>query len=127
MYYTKAKILKSPFPLTKPFVAQRKDIDRSPALYSIKAPFELMHADITGIRCFSKSAVNLKYCLLAVDLFTSKRYTYPVKCRHLLEQKKNELFYPNIQPKMQQVAKNEKMRLQVNLEFQQNEIKKLNN
>ena len=54
-----------------PFVEQRKDIDRSSALYSIKAPFELVHADIADIRFFSKSAVDLKYCLLAVDLFTS--------------------------------------------------------
>ena len=54
-----------------PFVEQRKDIDRSSALYSIKAPFELVHADIAEIRFFSKSAVDLKYSLLAVDLFTS--------------------------------------------------------
>ena len=33
------------------------------------------------------------------------------------------LFYSDIQPKRQQVAKNERMRLQVDLEFQQNEIK----
>ena len=29
-----------------PFVEQRKVIDRSSALYSIKAPFELVHADV---------------------------------------------------------------------------------
>ena len=32
-----------------PFVEQRKDIDRSSALYSIKAPFEIMHVDIADI------------------------------------------------------------------------------
>ena len=37
-----------------------------------------------------------------------------------------ELFYRDIQPKRQQVAKNERMRLQTDLEFQQNEIKRLN-
>ena len=36
------------------------------------------------------------------------------------------LFYSDIQSKRQQVAKNERMRLQVDLEFQQNEIKRLN-
>ena len=36
-----------------------------------------------------------------------------------------ELFYHDIQPKRQQVAKNERLRLQVDLEFQQNEIKRL--
>ena len=38
--------------------------------------------------------------------------------------KKLDLFYQDIQPKRQQIAKNEKMRLQTDLEFQQNEIKK---
>ena len=51
-----------------PFVEQRKDIDRSSALYSIKAPFEIMHVDIADIWFFSKLAVDPKYCLLAVDL-----------------------------------------------------------
>ena len=48
-----------------------------------------------------------------------------MKSRHLLAQKV-ELFYHDIQRKRQQVAKNERMRLQVDLEFQQNEIKRLN-
>ena len=76
---TKAKI-----PFYTHFVEQRKDIDRSSALYSIKAPFELVHADVADIRFFSKSAVDPKYCLLAVDLFTSKTYVYPMKSRNLL-------------------------------------------
>lgn len=58
-----------------PFVEQRKDIDRLPALYSIKDPFEYFHADIANIHFFSKSAVNPKYCLVVVDLFTPKIYT----------------------------------------------------
>ena len=36
------------------------------------------------------------------------------------------LFYQDIQPKRQQAAKNKRMRLQTDLEFQQNEIKRLN-
>ena len=47
-----------------------------------------------------------------------------MKSRHRLTQKM-ELFYRNIPPKKQQVAKNKKMRLQVELEFEQNEIKRL--
>ena len=66
----KAEILKSLFPFT-PFVEQRKDIDRSSTLYSIKAPFKLMYADIADVRFFSKLTVDPKYWLLAVDLFTS--------------------------------------------------------
>ena len=37
-----------------------------------------------------------------------------------------KLFYSNIKPKKQQFAKNQKMSLQVDLNFQQNEITKLN-
>ena len=60
-----------------------------------------------------------------MDLFTSKTYVYPMKSRNLLV-RKLELFYRDNQLKRQQIAKTEKMRLQTDLEFQQNEIKKLN-
>ena len=70
-----------------PFVEQKKDIDRPSTPYSIKAPFKLVHADIADIQFFSRSAVEPKYCLLAVDICTSKRYTYPMKSWHLLAQK----------------------------------------
>ena len=62
-----------------PFLEQRNDTDRSSALYSIKDPFELVHADEADIRFFSRSAVNPKYCLLCVDLFSSKVCVYPIK------------------------------------------------
>ena len=60
-----------------------------------------------------------------MDLFTSKTYVYPMKSRNLLA-RKLELFYRDIQPKRGQIAKNEKMRFQTDLEFRRNEIKKLN-
>ena len=43
---------KKSVPFYTPFVKQRKDIDRSSALYSIKTHFERMLADITDIRFF---------------------------------------------------------------------------
>ena len=107
-------------PTFVPFVDKKKDIDRS-ALYSFSKPFELLHADIADIRFFAKSAADPHYCLLFVDLFTQKIYTYPMKKRHLLK-KKMELFCEEISSK----RSNETMRLQTDLEFQQNEIKKLN-
>ena len=67
---------KTRIPFYTPFVEQGKDIDRSSSLYSIKAHFELVHAVIADIQFFSRSAVDLKYCLLAVDLFTSKVFVY---------------------------------------------------
>ena len=90
-----------------PFVKQRKDIDWPSALYNIKAPFELVHVDVADIRFFSKSTVDPKYCLLALDLFTCKMYVYPMKSRNLLA-RKLELFYRDVQPKREQTAKNEK-------------------
>ena len=71
-------------PLTTPFIHKKKDTDRS-TLYGFREPFELLHADIADLRFLAKSAVDPKYCLLIVDLFTSKRYTYSMKKRTLLK------------------------------------------
>ena len=74
------------------------------------------------IRVFlAKSAVDPKYCLLLVDLFTSKMYVYPMKNRNLLR-KKLKIFYEDIKQKRTGI-----MRLQTDLEFKQNQIKKINN
>ena len=107
-------------PLLPPFVNKRSNIDRS-TLYSISKPFESINADITDLRFLAKSAVDPKYCLLVVDLFSSKIYVYPMKNRSLLA-KKLKLFYNDIKKK-----RTAKMRLQTDLEFNQNQIKKLNN
>ena len=107
-------------PLKTPFVEKKGDIDRS-TLYSVEKPFKRVHADIADLRLFAKSAVDPKYALLAVDLFTSKTYVYPMKSRKLLA-RKLQLFYNEIEPK-----RDGKMTLQTDLEFKQNAIKKLNN
>ena len=106
-------------PLTTPFYEKRTEIDRT-TLYSIEKPFQRVHADIADLRFFAKSAVDPKYALLCVDLFTSKIYVYPMKNRSLLA-KKLRLFYKEIEQK-----RNEKMYLQTDLEFKQNAIKNLN-
>ena len=106
-------------PLVTPFVNKKSNVDHS-TLYSIGKPFELLHADIADTRFLAKSAVDPKYCLLLVDLFTSKIYIYPMKNRSLLA-KKLKLFYEDINQK-----RTGRMRLQTDLEFKQNQIKKLN-
>ena len=103
-----------------PFVEKKSEIDRS-TLYSFGGPFELLHADIADIRFFAKSAADPLYCLLIVDLFTQKVYTYPMKKRNLLS-RKLELFYNEVKNK----RKNKRTKLQTDLEFNQNEIKILN-
>ena len=105
-------------PLVTPFVNKRSNVDRS-TLYSTKKPFELLHANIADLRFLEKSTVDPKYCLLMVDLFTSKIYVYPMKNRSLLAKKLN-LFYNDIKNK-----RKGKMRLQTDLKFNQNQIKKL--
>lgn len=47
--YENDKGTKTRIPFYTSFVKKRKDINRSSALYSIKAPFELFHADIADI------------------------------------------------------------------------------
>ena len=65
-------------PLVTPFINKRSNIDHS-TLYSIGKPFELLRADINDLRFLANSTVDPKYCLLIVDLFTSKIYVYSMK------------------------------------------------
>ena len=112
----------SKVPFYTPFVENKKDIDRSSALYTVNGPLQFCHADLAYLQVFGKSAVDPKYTLLCVDLFTSKAYVYTLKTKNNLA-KKLEQFYKEIDFKR---VKNETMRLQVDLEFQQNQIKKIN-
>ena len=108
-------------PLTTPFVEEKSNLDRS-TLYSFKGPFELFHADIADIRFLAKSAVDPHYCLLLIDLFSNKIYTYPMKKRLYLANKL-EKFY---QDTFEKREKGKLLRLQTDLEFSQNKVKELN-
>ena len=112
---------KERIPFYTPFTPQKKDIDRS-TLFSLNGPMQFFHADIAYLQFLAKSAVDPKFALVCVDLFTSKIYVYTMKVRKNLGSKL-EIFYKEIQKKR---LNNEKMRLQTDQEFQQNEIKKLN-
>ena len=97
-------------PLNTAFFEKQEDVDR-PTLYSFSGPFEVLHADIADIRFLGKSAADLKYCLLFLDLFTSVIYTYPMKKRSLLY-KKMLIFYKGRTKKRM-----DKMLLQTDHEF----------
>ena len=105
--------------LVTAFVNKKSNTDHS-TLYSISKPFELLHADIADLRFLEKSAIDPKYCLLIVDLFISKIYVYPMKNKSILA-KKLKLFYEDIKQK-----RTGRIRLQTDLKFKQNQIKKLN-
>ena len=120
----KTKIRKQEFLFTLPLLNRKNtSIDRLLCVVS-KHPLRLYMQTWQIFGFFSMSAVDPKYCLLAVDLFTSKTFVYPIKSRNFLSWKL-ELFYRGIQPKREQITKNKNMRLQKDLEFRQNEIKKL--
>ena len=84
-------------PLSTLFVKKRQNIIRT-TLYSFSRPFQALQADIVYISFLARSAVDPKFCLSFVDLFTSKIYTYPTKTRNLLA-KKMDLFDNNINKK----------------------------
>ena len=107
-------------PIKAEFIEKSDDIDRS-TLFSIQAPFDLLHADIGDLHFLGKSAADPKYCLLLVDLFTSKIYVYGMKNRSLIPLKL-EKFYKDVAGKI----KNKKMRQQTDLEFKQKKIFDLN-
>ena len=89
-------------------------------LYSFNRPFQALQADIAYISFLARPAVDTKFFLLFVDLFTSKIYTYSMKKINLLA-KKMELFYNDIKKK-----RLGKMRLQTDQESKQINIEEPN-
>ena len=65
--------------LTTPFIQEKSVTQRGDMLHTIDGPMQLMHADVAGLHFFIKLTVALKYCLVCVDPFTSKTYTYGMK------------------------------------------------
>ena len=105
---------KPKLPFYTPFVGQKKDISRSSSLYTINDSIQFFHADRAYLQFLAKSAVDPKYALVCVDLFSSKIYVYTMRKKSNLVQKM-ELFYKEIEQKRNQ---KEKMRLRIDLEFQ---------
>lgn len=70
----------------------------------------LLHEEIVDVRFLDKFAVDPKYCLPFVDLFTWTIYIYAMKNRNLLKKKLNYC---------------EEMRMQTDQESEQSKIKKL--
>ena len=110
-------ILTEKIPFNTPFVERGEDIRMT--LYSFHRPFEALQADIAYISFSAKSAVDPKFCLLFIELFISKIYTYLMEKRNLLA-KKMEEFYNDTDKK-----RLGKMRLQTDEEFKLKIYKKL--
>ena len=62
-------------------------------LHTIDGSMQLIHADIADLNFFNKSSVAPKYCVVCVDLFTSKTYTYGMKMKSHLPSKLEKFFF----------------------------------
>ena len=74
-------------PTRTDYIEKRK-INRS-TLYSFDGPFQLVLADVANLEFLGKSATVPSYALLAVDLYLSKAYVYPMQSRKWILQKLN--------------------------------------
>ena len=81
-----------------PYTEKQKNIDRFSILLRFDGPLQLRHAGMADNRFFALYAVDPKYCVFAVDLFTSKFYMYRMKNRLLLKGKLGQ-FYKDLEPK----------------------------
>ena len=102
------------------FVEKKDVVDRS-TLYGFDGPFELLHAEAGNLEFLGKSATDPKYCLLFVDLFTSKVYVYPMKLTKPILNKM-EIFYQDDENE----RKGQKMKIQTDQEFKQRKLFDLN-
>ena len=103
-------------------ISTRTDEINKSTLYSFDGPFQLLHADVGNLEFFGKNATFPQYVLVVVVLYASKVYVYSMRSRKQILQK-IKLFYDEVKEK----RKGKRMRLQVDIEFQQVKIKYLNN
>ena len=73
------------------FVEQKREIDRS-TLYIFDGPFQLFQADVVNLEFLGKYTVDPQYCLLFVDLITSKVYTCLIKSRRFIMKRMKEKY-----------------------------------
>ena len=79
--------------ITTPFVQVMSYTQEGDMLHTIDSPMQLVHVDVADLNFSSKSAVAPKYCLLCVDMFTSKRYTYGMKKKSRLASKLEKILF----------------------------------
>ena len=78
-------------PIYTPYTVDLKHEDKS-SPYKFGGPLQLKHGGgIADVRLFAPSAVDSKYCFLAIELFILKTYAALI-IRRLLLRRKRELF-----------------------------------
>ena len=78
-------------PVETTFVEKIDDIDRS-TLYNFDCPFQLSHADVENLAILGNSATDPTFCLLFVDVFTSKVYVCLTKSRKSIANKMDNFY-----------------------------------
>ena len=78
--------------INTPFTQEKSVTQRRDMLHIIDGLMQLIHDDVVDLNFFSKSAAAPKYCLVDVDLFMSKTYTYSMKKGSHLPSKLEKLF-----------------------------------
>ena len=100
------------------FTQEKSVTQREDMLHIIDGPMQHIHDDVVDLNFFSKPAVAPKYCLVDVDLFMSKTYTYSMKKGSHLPSKLEKLF-SKTESLRKYLKKEERhqMRLQTDQEF----------
>lgn len=78
--------------LNTPFVEEKRTTQHGDMLKTVDGPMQFFYADVACLSFFSKSVVAPKYCLVCVDLFTSKTNTYRMKRKSQLPAKLESVF-----------------------------------
>ena len=89
------KFLPEKISLNTPFVEKKTQNIICMTLYSFNGLFQALPTDIACISFLAKSAVDPKFSLFFVDVFTSKIYTYPMK-KNDLAKKWNYFIMPQL-------------------------------
>ena len=109
--------------INTPFTQEKSVTQRGNMIHTIDGSMQLIHADVVDLIFFSKSVLVPKYCLVCVDLFTSKAYTNTMKKKSHLPSKLKK-FFSEIESLRKYLKKEGRhhMRLQTDQEFNQNKI-----
>ena len=104
---------------TRTDYVKKTEVDRL-TLYTFDGPFQLVHGDAANSEFLGKSAIIPPYVPLAVDLYSSKVYVYPMQSNITDNAEIKSVSWRN------EKQKKKSMQLQVDNEFQQVKIKDLN-
>lgn len=121
----KAKAQRQEFLFILPLSNRKKDTDQSSALYSVKA-FECVHANVVDIWVFFLSRQLIENIAYWVWFFSPLKRPFIQWKGEIFDLENWNFSIKIFSKKENRSQKEKKVRLQANLEFRQNDIKRLN-